>query len=131
MSKFTSKIIIRKSRINNGNVSRRISSNEQQILLVLLMEHIHKLWESLECFLVVSEDTTTIKGINITPLDILHTESELETFNKYIGNIVLCHSLMNSLDAIQCSVVVFTELEAKTPLWRKEWLANKVRVSIN
>lgn len=74
MSKFTSKIIIRKSRINNGNVSRRINSNVQQILLVLLMEHIHKLWESLECFLVVSEDTTTIKGINITPLDILHTE---------------------------------------------------------
>lgn len=131
MSKFTSKIIIRKSRINNGNVSRRISSNVQQILLVLLMKHIHKLWESLECFLVVSEDTTAIKGINITPLNILHSESELETFNKYIGDIVLCHSLMNSLDAIQRSVVEFTELEAKTPLWRKEWLANKVRVSIN
>ena len=74
MSEFTSKIIIRKSRINNGNVSRRISSNVQQILIGIIMKNIHKFWESLECFLVVSEDTTTIKGINITPLDILHTE---------------------------------------------------------
>lgn len=103
------------------------------------MKGLDELWQTGEGLLVIGIDLMVLHHIDIRPLHILFPS--YRDCRTYVRNVVVSHFLIHLLQLVHlivppttdshsslATVHIPTQLEAHGPIWRKERLANQIRV---